>query len=71
MIIKYGLSNRFETTSDRFPSVSAIVGSADLRSILGFPENVGALVNGVDADVGQSLHNGDTIELVTKANKKG
>jgi hypothetical protein len=71
MVIKYGFSNRFETTSDRFSSVSAVLTSPDLRGILGFPENVGALVNGVDADASQTLENDDVIELVTKANKKG
>lgn len=71
MIIKYGLSNRFETSAERYPSVSAILTSPDLRGVLGFPENVGALVNGVDADAHQSLHDSDTVELVTRANRKG
>lgn len=71
MQIKFGLSRSVTVGTDQYPSVSAVLGSADLRNILQFPENIGALVNGVDADAGQSLLETDLVELVTKANKKG
>jgi len=71
MQIKFGLSRSVTVETSQYPSVSSVLGSADLKNILQFPENVAALVNGVDADAGQSLLDTDIVELVTKANKKG
>ena len=71
IIITFGVNNSVEKSAESYPSVNAVLQDANLRQFLGFGDNVEARVNGVTADVGQALVDGDKIELVTKANKKG
>jgi len=69
--ISYGLNNSQTVDETRYSTVLSVLQSADLRSFLGFGDNVEARVNGVSVDTSYPLAPGDRVDLVTTANKKG
>jgi hypothetical protein len=71
MNIMFGPTRSISTDASQYPTVSSILGSSNLKAVLGFPESVSALVNGVEADAGQVLVDDDNVEIRTIANTKG
>jgi len=69
--ISFGVNNSVEKPAASYPTVDHVLGDSNLQQFLGYGSNVEARINGVTAVAGQRLVAGDTVELVTKANKKG
>ena len=69
--ITYGVNNSVDSTAEAHRTVGHVLSDPNLRQFLGYGDNVEARIGGVTADTSQSLIDGDRIELVTKANKKG
>lgn len=67
--IRFGVSNMLERPISLFPTVSSVITSPDLRTALGFGDNVEAQVNGVSGT--EILSDGDVVDLVSRANTKG
>ena len=53
-----------------YDSVASVVEDDNLRAILGHGDNVDASINGVPATMNTAVRDGDTINLVTRANAK-
>jgi len=69
ILIRHGVSNQVTKEVADYPTTESILGCPNLQQFLGFGANVEARVNGV---AGQSvLSDGDTVDIQSRANKKG
>ena len=66
-----GVSNSVSREVSQYPTVSSVLSDANLKSFLGFGDNVEARVNGAVALGTQTLKDGDSVQIVTAANTKG
>jgi len=64
-----GASTTRETS--QYPTAGAVLRCQNLRAILGFGDNVEAVVNGSRAEHGTSLQDGDRVLIQNRANDKG
>lgn len=69
--ISFGINNDANKPVSDYPTAGHVLQDANLKQFLGFGNNVEARINGTTAPDNQVLVDGDTIELVTRANKKG
>jgi len=69
--ITFGVNNTVEKPAADYPTVGAVLEDTNLRQFLGFGSNIEAQVNGVSEGADYALEDGDAVDLVTRANKKG
>ena len=67
--IRFGVANQLDRPLNAYPTVTSILRNPDLRTALGFGDNVEAQVNGVAGT--EVLSDGDMIDIVSRANTKG
>jgi hypothetical protein len=67
--VKYGITS-IPRNVDENASFAAIVGDENLQAVLGYGDNVKALVNGIEQPMENIAPAGVTITLETKANSK-
>ena len=73
IIISFGVGNEAAKQVNEFPDTNSIANSQDLAVFLGYPPNPAQLdfrVNGSMIAGNKSLHEGDSVEIITKANEK-
>jgi 2-phosphoglycerate kinase len=69
LTIKYGaesISKSFDTA----PTVAQVIGNPNIKAVLGFGDNVKALVSGIEQDSDASLFGVSELVLETRANSK-
>jgi molybdopterin converting factor small subunit len=71
ILIRYGVNNSVSKPVGEFPTVSSVLTHSGLRQFLAFGDNVEARIDGVAVDGGTALKDGDTIDIVSRANTKG
>lgn len=69
--ISFGINNEVTRDVAEYPTVGNVIGDKNLRQFLGFGDNIEARLNGLSAESGSRISDGDSIELITKANDKG
>ncbi len=67
--IRYGLEQTTKTVADG-TTVGQVTSDANLRAVLGFGDNVRALLNGVQMTSDVQIPNGATLVLETACNTK-
>lgn len=67
--VNYGADSHRVLTSDN-DTIQAVVSNPSTKAILGYGDNVKALVNGVEQSLDAKLAGVDEITLETKANSK-
>lgn len=67
--VQYGLDNHSKTTAIA-PTIGQVVADPNLRAVLGYGDNVRALVNGVEQSHDTLVPDGCTLVLETRANQK-
>ena len=67
--VTFGPSNTEEFPADDYPTLGDLLQCRRVRQKMGFGDNVEGLVNGATGVT--ALRAGDTIEVISKANKKG
>lgn len=68
--IKYGLTKQVTRTVPEGTTVNDVLRDASNKAILGFPESVSAVVDGVTLGGHDSLNDGDTVVLEKQAAAK-
>lgn len=72
MHIKYGTGgNTIEKPANQIGTLENLLADDSIRTVLGIPENVDAVVNGHLVDETYRFSDNDTVEFVTRANCKG
>ena len=69
IIIKCG-SMPFPKSFPASATVSEIINNASVKAVLGYGDNVRALINGVEQDMGLIVPDGTTISVETRCNSK-
>jgi len=69
--IKYGAGNSLQRDINGYVNVGAILEDSNLQGALGFGANVEATIDGVYVASDHVVSDGDTVMLVTRANRKG
>jgi hypothetical protein len=67
--INYG-TDSIAKTYESAPTVSQVLGDANIKAVLGFGDNVKLLVNGVEQSSCASLDGVESVVIETKANSK-
>ncbi len=67
--VSYGLDQHTKTVSNN-PTVGDVISDPNLRAVLGYGDNVRALVNGVEMSTNTTVPDGCTLVLETRANQK-
>lgn len=71
MNVVYGI-RRLGVSADQYPTVAAVLQDPNLQVMIGRPDNCDVMLNGSQvSDSNVNLTESDTVEFVTKANKKG
>lgn len=67
--IKYG-GDQHRTAVEPTATIGSIISNPSLKAVLGYGDNVKALVHGVDQSMSTSIGNATELVLETKANEK-
>jgi hypothetical protein len=68
--IKYGLTKQVTRDADDNATLRDIISNPSVRAILGYPENVVAVIDGVTYQLSGIPENGDVIHLEQQAASK-
>jgi hypothetical protein len=67
--IKYGIQQITKTLRDG-ATISGLLSDPSVKAVLGFGDNVRALIDGQEMDGSAELSEGDFVVIETRANKK-
>ncbi len=70
IVLRYGLTKRLETEVAEGTTVRQVLQNSNNRAVLGYPENVSAVVDGNTLSLDDQLSDGDEIILEKQATSK-
>ena len=68
--LKYGLTKQLTIEVPEGTTLASILRNPNYKAVLGYPENISAVVDGVTLDMNDVVSNGDTIVLEKQAASK-